>query len=949
MTKIQLKRSNVLESGNAKEPTSEQMEYGELAVNYNDADPSLFIKDSNDNIVKIAGQGASGQPDVGDGTITIKQPGTLDQTFTVNQSGNTTITLKNDDTIVNPGNGTITIKQPGTLDQTFTVNQTGNSTITLKNDNTVVTPGDGALTIKTSGGDSATGTFTANQSGASTITLPAIKYSDLADVPPDAAAPGNGALTIETSGGDSATGTFTANQSGASTITLPAIDYNDLTSKPSIPAPAGAGTITITQPGTTDQTFNVNQSGNTTIALKNDNTVVTPGDGALTIKTSGGDSATGTFTANQSGASTITLPAIKYSDLADVPPAAAAPGDGALTIKTSGGDSATGSFTANQSGASTITLPAIDYNDLTSKPSIPAAAGAGTITVTQPGTTDQTFNVNQSGNTTIALKNDNTVVTPGDGALTIKTSAGDSATGTFTANQSGASTITLPAIDYNDLTSKPSIPAPAGAGTITITQPGIQNQTFNVNQSGNTTIALKNDNTVPSVGNGTITITQPGIQNQTFTVNQTGNTTIALKNDNTIVTPGNGALTIRNYGDTSSNSTGTFTANQSSGSVITLPQVKYTNISGTPSIPSVGNGTITIKQPGTTDQTFSVNQSGNKTITLKNDNTVVTPGDGAINFNAGNGLASSGSNATANQSGSTTKTFSVKAADDTINVSSSGIKVDTSKLPAGPGTNLGNSTTTTNVTVTSSTGSNTILPAATSTKAGVLDTTRYAKIYGALQTTGGTMTGSLYLGSTAPMIYSTGTSKAGITAGANQEVGLFAQHINQQQSFRIVYQGAELSHNGNGIPGINYGANRIGFTWNSPNLGIYVNTGFAGNLVPSGSDVRLKSNIETIPTALSVVNQLRPVAFTWLDTNFRYRASHIEAGGDSLIRYGFIADEVIDVLPQADQTPDPSDIDSDPMKDYNDRTIMAFLTKAIQELSAENDSLKQRVEALENL
>ena len=726
MTKIQLKRSNVLESGNAKEPTSEQMEYGELAVNYNDADPSLFIKDSNDNIVKIAGQGASGQPDVGDGTITIKQPGTLDQTFTVNQSGNTTITLKNDDTIVNPGNGTITIKQPGTLDQTFTVNQTGNSTITLKNDNTVVTPGDGALTIKTSGGDSATGTFTANQSGASTITLPAIKYSDLADVPPDAAAPGNGALTIETSGGDSATGTFTANQSGASTITLPAIDYNDLTSKPSIPAPAGAGTITITQPGTTDQTFNVNQSGNTTIALKN-------------------------------------------------------------------------------------------------------------------------------------------------------------------------------------------------------------------------------DNTVPSVGNGTITITQPGIQNQTFTVNQTGNTTIALKNDNTIVTPGNGALTIRNYGDTSSNSTGTFTANQSSGSVITLPQVKYTNISGTPSIPSVGDGTITIKQPGTTDQTFSVNQSGNKTITLKNDNTVVTPGDGAINFNAGNGLASSGSNATANQSGSTTKTFSVKAADDTINVSSSGIKVDTSKLPAGPGTNLGNSTTTTNVTVTSSTGSNTILPAATSTKAGVLDTTRYAKIIGALQTTGGTMTGSLYLGSTAPMIFSSGTNKAGITAGANQEVGLFAQHLNQLQSFRIVYQGAELSHNGNGIPGINYGANRIGFTWNSPNLGIYVNTGFAGNLVPSGSDVRLKSNIETIPTALSVVNQLRPVAFTWLDTNFRYRASHIEAGGDSLIRYGFIADEVIDVLPQADQTPDPSDIDSDPMKDYNDRTIMAFLTKAIQELSAENDSLKQRVEALENL
>ena len=43
--KIQLKRSNVLESGAAKEPTTAQMEYGELAVNYNSSDPAIFIKD----------------------------------------------------------------------------------------------------------------------------------------------------------------------------------------------------------------------------------------------------------------------------------------------------------------------------------------------------------------------------------------------------------------------------------------------------------------------------------------------------------------------------------------------------------------------------------------------------------------------------------------------------------------------------------------------------------------------------------------------------------------------------------------------------------------------------------------------------------------------------------------------------------------------------------------
>ena len=58
--KLQLKRSNVLDGGVAKEPTAVQMEYGELAVNYNDGDPAIFLKDSNDNIIRIAGSGSTG-------------------------------------------------------------------------------------------------------------------------------------------------------------------------------------------------------------------------------------------------------------------------------------------------------------------------------------------------------------------------------------------------------------------------------------------------------------------------------------------------------------------------------------------------------------------------------------------------------------------------------------------------------------------------------------------------------------------------------------------------------------------------------------------------------------------------------------------------------------------------------------------------------------------------
>ena len=51
--KIQLKRSNQLDGGEAKKPSADQMEYGELAVNYNANDPVIFLKDSNNQIVSI--------------------------------------------------------------------------------------------------------------------------------------------------------------------------------------------------------------------------------------------------------------------------------------------------------------------------------------------------------------------------------------------------------------------------------------------------------------------------------------------------------------------------------------------------------------------------------------------------------------------------------------------------------------------------------------------------------------------------------------------------------------------------------------------------------------------------------------------------------------------------------------------------------------------------------
>ena len=209
--KIQLKRSLVLDGPNAKQPTSAQMEYGELAVNYSTTDPAIFLKNDTDGIVRIGGAGYDyddlvNTPTIGNGEITIE---TADNTevgkFTVNQTGDTTITLPADITF------------SGDYDD-------------LTNKPTI---GDGSITINNADG-SENASFTVNQTGDTTVTLPAGfsgDYDDLINQPTI----GDGTITIEESDGTSV-GTFTVNQAGATTITLPASssfsgDYDDLTNK----------------------------------------------------------------------------------------------------------------------------------------------------------------------------------------------------------------------------------------------------------------------------------------------------------------------------------------------------------------------------------------------------------------------------------------------------------------------------------------------------------------------------------------------------------------------------------------------------------------------------------------------------------------------------------------------------------------------------------------------
>ena len=98
------------------------------------------------------------------------------------------------------------------------------------------------------------------------------------------------------------------------------------------------------------------------------------------------------------------------------------------------------------------------------------------------------------------------------------------------------------------------------------------------------------------------------------------------------------------------------------------------------------------------------------------------------------------------------------------------------------------------------------------------------------------------------------------------------------------------------------------------------------------SDSRLKENIMTIDGALDKVNQLRGVYYNRTDINTSER------------QIGLVAQEVESVVPEVVHTAD----DELNTKSISYAQLNALLVEAIKELKADNDSLRARIETLEN-
>jgi hypothetical protein len=106
--------------------------------------------------------------------------------------------------------------------------------------------------------------------------------------------------------------------------------------------------------------------------------------------------------------------------------------------------------------------------------------------------------------------------------------------------------------------------------------------------------------------------------------------------------------------------------------------------------------------------------------------------------------------------------------------------------------------------------------------------------------------------------------------------------------------------------------------------------------ITSLSDERLKENIIDLETGLTEIMALKPRRFDWKEGE----------GSDKKNLVGFVAQEVETVLP--DLIGDYKHEELDEAKTIRMGDMLPTLVKAIQELKAENDELKKRIEALEN-
>lgn len=160
---------------------------------------------------------------------------------------------------------------------------------------------------------------------------------------------------------------------------------------------------------------------------------------------------------------------------------------------------------------------------------------------------------------------------------------------------------------YSDLSDKPAIPAAqvnsdwnASSGVAQI----LNKPTLATVATSGSYNDLSNKPTIPTVNDATLTIQQNGTDVQTFTANQSTNATANI----TVPTA---TSDLANDGASGSS---VYVEADELATVATTGN--YSDLSGTPTIPTVNNATLTIQKNGSNVQTFTANQSTNATANI---------------------------------------------------------------------------------------------------------------------------------------------------------------------------------------------------------------------------------------------------------------------------------------------------------------------------------------------
>ena len=433
----------------------------------------------------------------------------------------------------------------------------------------------------------------------------------------DASVPsvGNGTFTVTGNTGLSGSGSMTANQSGNSSATLTNTDrgssqniYKNFTASSGGTATANSNNDTLTIAAGTNVT--TVRSGDTiTINATNDGQGVTSvnfkTDGTALNVVSNTVTGIGTMTGIWQGTSSeyvnglgdrVAFPSIPQGDITNVSttsPITGGGSSGSVTIAHAASGVTAGTYTAatvavNATGhitsASSNTIPT-NNNQLTNgagyitSASLPTVNN-GTLTMTTGTGLDggTTFTANQSGNSLFAVTLDLTEITLGAGL------------------DAGATSLSLDLSEFTDMTqtmlsTDEFIVLDSGAERRKAAGE-IGNNIFS-NTAGYITSA-----SLPSVGNGTLTVQGTGVLggSGTFTANQSTNSTISVTHDNSGVTAA------------------TYTA-----ATITVNASGHVTSASSNSIPSVGNGQIDGRTSGlglSGSMDATANQSTNSTFTV---------------------------------------------------------------------------------------------------------------------------------------------------------------------------------------------------------------------------------------------------------------------------------------------------------------------------------------------